>query len=110
MKEESKCDLHHYDPCKCGEHMCGDYMYKEHKEQHSCCYSEEMLKLADKAWMEVLKEKMKAEIEKVEGAELEELAKIVGKANGEKWKNRISAKMQKEEYQDSLKEYFSSHQ
>jgi hypothetical protein len=64
---------------------------------------ERLLALADEAWMELLKEKMKAEIEKTNGAHMSEVAKLVVEANCAKWGNMIQAKMKCNEYKESLR-------
>jgi len=53
--------------------------------------SHRLLEIADLAWMEVLKEKIKEHI-KATDPKLDELAKIVSEANHKRWKQ----KMQKE--------------
>ena len=58
------------------------------KEQE-CNMHEKFLCLADEAWMELLKEKIKAEIEKSGGAKLNALAKLVAETNGRKWQFMI---------------------
>jgi hypothetical protein len=100
--------------CKCGEHChCGEHCQchdKTHQHCHEkeCDCAEKFLKLADEAWAEVLKEKIKAEIEKKKGGDLEKLAVIIAKANGEKWKNKMTIKTKSEEYKNTLKDYFTS--
>ena len=101
--------LHYEECCKCGE--SGQYHHDKvchncHEKECSC--AEKFLKLADEAWMEVLKEKIKSEIEKKKGNEIENLAEIITKANGEKWRHKISIRTKCDEYKNDLKEYFSS--
>ena len=99
--------LNHEEFCKCGEHChCHDKISQQCHEKE--CAAEIFLKLADEAWVEVLKEKIKTEIEKKKGSDLEKLAVIIAKANGEKWKNKIAIKTKSEEYKNTLKDYFSS--
>jgi hypothetical protein len=94
--------------CKCGEHcQCGDKLRHEHHEEHCHC-EEKFLKLADEAWMEILKEKIKAEVEKKQGESLGKLAEIIAQANCEKWKHKITIKSKCEEYKSTLREFFSS--
>lgn len=94
--------------CKCGEHcQCGDKPRQEHHEEHCHC-EEKFMKIADEAWMELLKEKIKAEIEKKQGDSLEKLAEIITKANSEKWRHKITIKSKCEEYKNNLKDFFSS--
>lgn len=101
MKEYKEC-------CSTsGEHYKGCGEKKCHQEK-GCTCSEDFLKLADEAWMEVLKEKIKAEIKKEKDCELNKLAEIIAKANCEKWKHKIGLKMKNEEYKNEIKEFFSS--
>lgn len=79
--------------CNCG---CG------------CSCSDNFLKLADEAWMEVLKEKIKAQIIAHKGEHMDKLAGLIAKANGERWKNKISSKTKSNEFKDELKDFFSS--
>ena len=99
--------------CKCGEHCkCGDKLYGHHHEEHyhheENHHEEKLLKLADEAWMELLKEKIKAEIESKKGDQLRELAKIIALANKEKWHHKMAAKITCKEFKESLKEFFKS--
>jgi len=91
--------------CGCGAHMS---MHSEEGCGCGCNCSEKFLKLADEAWMEVLKEKIKSKIMNYKGEHMEQLAEIIAKANGERWKNKISSKMKGHEFKESLKEFFSS--
>lgn len=91
--------------CKYSELNEGDCTSPHHGKD--CCCSEKFLKLADEAWMEVLKEKIKDEIRKEKECGLIKLAEIIAKANSEKWKHKIGLKMKRENYKDTLKEYFS---
>lgn len=69
-----------------------------------CCnMHEEMLALADEAWMELMKEKMKAEIDRVSGAHMEKVAKLVTETNFAKWSDLIKGKAKCNEYKDNLK-------
>lgn len=74
----------------------------------SCSCSDNFLKLADEAWMEVLKEKIKCKIIAHKGEHMDKLAELIAKANGERWKNKISSKTKSNEFKDELKAFFSS--
>lgn len=95
MKEEY-CNIHNSHHEECCQKEC------------SCDWSEKFLKLADEACKELLKEKIKAKMEKEHGAHFEKLAEMLGKAHKEKWEYKISAKMKHKEFKDNLKEFFSS--
>ena len=58
--------------------------------------------------MELLKEKIKAEVENKQGDSLRRIAEIVAEANSEKWKHKITIKSKCEEYKNTLKDFFSS--
>lgn len=95
-------------PCPCG---CGAKISHTHSDSGcncGCSCSDNFLKLADEAWMEVLKEKIKGQIITHKGEQMDKLAAIIAKANGERWKNKISSKINSNEFKDSLKEFFSS--
>ena len=99
---------HHEEYCKSGEHhQCCDKMHKKSHEEH-CCHSDKLLEFAGEAWKELLKEKIKANIEKEHGPHLDKLADMLAKANGDRWKHKIEAKMCYEEYQNTLKDFFKS--
>lgn len=91
--------------CGCGGH--GHHHYHDHGEE-GCKCAEKFLEIADEAWKEVLKEKIKAKIIAKKGEHIEKLAEIIAMANGQKWKSKISAKKNCHEFKDSLKEFFSS--
>jgi hypothetical protein len=94
--------------CKSGEQgQCCGKSHQQNAEKHSDC-PKHFLELADKAWMELLKDKIKIEIENKKGAELEKLAEIIAKANGKKWKHKIAAEMECEDYKNTLKDFFTS--
>ncbi|MDR3543993.1 MAG: hypothetical protein P4L69_24020 [Desulfosporosinus sp.] len=68
-----------------------------------CDMHERLLALADDAWMELLKEKMKTEIEKTNGPHMNNIAKLVVDANCAKWGSMIQVKVKCNEYKESLK-------
>lgn len=74
---------------------------------HECTMHEELLALADEAWMELLKEKIKGEIEKSGGAHMDKIAKLVADANCAKWGDMIAAKTKCNAYKESLKALMS---
>jgi len=99
---------HHEEYGKCGEHhQCGDKSHQKCHEGHSGC-DDKLMRLAEEAWMELLKDKIKTEIENKKGSDLQKLAEIVAKANGEKWKHKMAAKIGCEEYKNTLKDFFTS--
>lgn len=76
-----------------------------HGGDSECCNApEKLLCLADEAWKEVLKDKIKQEIEKNSGAKLDALAKLVANANQQKWAYMIEGKQKCESFKDQVKE------
>lgn len=88
--------------CGCG---CGGH---HHHDEDKCHCAEKFLEIADEAWKEVLKEKIKAKIIAKKGEHMDKLAEMVAMANGEKWKHKITAKLKCGQFKDDLKEFFSS--
>jgi len=91
--------------CGCG---CGEHDHHHHHDDEGCNCAEKFLEIADAAWAEVLKEKIKEKIYTHKGEHMDKLAEMIAKANGEKWKTKISAKMQCNEFKENLKGFFSS--
>lgn len=110
MSEHCNHHMHgHQETCGCG---CGCKCSSGHHEHHShgscgCNCLDNFLELADEAWKEVLKEKIKAKIVAKKGEHLEKLAELIATANGEKWKHKIADKIKGNEFKDNLKEFFS---
>ncbi len=78
------------------------------EDAKTCSMPEDFLALADEAWLEVLKEKLKENMREVCGKQLDELAKIVCEANGQKWDNRIQAKSHCEAYKQKIGNFFAN--
>ncbi len=78
-----------------------------HGNEGECNMHEKLLCLADEAWKEVLKEKIKQEIEKTSGAKLSSLAKLVAEANGKKWAFMIQGKKACEDYKTQVRNLLS---
>lgn len=72
------------------------------KEQE-CNLHEKLLCLADEAWKEVLKEKIKTEIEKSQGEKLNALAKLVAETNHRKWTYLIQGKKACDDYKNQVR-------
>lgn len=80
-------------------------------EQESCHEEDQFdwfLALADEAWSEVVKEKIKEHILETQGKRLNELAKIISETNSQRWK----LKMEKEnccyEFKEKIASFFSN--
>lgn len=103
-------------------HEChhGSCSHKHHSHSACCCgsseevecdsdchhhahkYSEELLALADEAWMELIKDKIKEEIKKHSGEHIEQIASLVAKANHARWNYKIDEKKNHHMYEDEL--------
>lgn len=109
MSEQCGCNENNERKCSCG---CGEYHHHHgchsHHDEGGCHCAEKFLEIADEAWKEVLKEKIKTKIIAKKGEHIDKLAEMVAVANGEKWKNMIAAKMKCNEFKDNLKEFFTS--
>ncbi len=91
------------------ENTCSTDQGQCHEEQNQeCNLHEKLLCLADEAWKEVLKDKIKQEIEKSQGAKLNSLAKLVAETNGRKWAYMIQGKKACEEYKTQVRSLLSS--
>ncbi len=84
---------------------------KEHDE--SCCHKghpHEFLKflldIADSAWKEVLKEKIKEHIRETQGEKMTELAKIVSETNSARWKHKMMKKKGVKEFKERLSSFW----
>lgn len=71
-------------------------------------FAKELLKLADEAWMEVLKDKIKEQIQKANGADLDNLAKLVSDSNGNRWKHKMGAQKANQDFESKLNGFFCS--
>ena len=100
MGEECKMDKsEHGEGGKCG---C-----QENGKECSCGdMQEKLMKITYEAWHCLMKDKIKAEIEKKQGGQMDKLAEILADASKDKWKHKIAMKMKKEEYKTKLKDFF----
>lgn len=86
--------------CKCGSDCsckkggsCGDFSAK-------------LIQMADDAWTCLLKEKIKARVEKINGAQLDQLADLVAASNNERWKEKLKAKESCNDFQEKIEAFF----
>ncbi len=95
--------------CGCGGGSCGCGCHqKSCCSEGSCCdYAENFLALADEAWMEVLKDKIKEHILSND-QKINEIAKIVAEANCERWKKKMACDHCCDSYEDKLSALFES--
>lgn len=89
--------------CGCGQgQTCDCCCHQEGK-----CFSDQLLAMADEAWMELLKEKIKKKIEESTGKHLDKLAGLVAKANHARWNHKMEITKLKEEYKQQLSDFFN---
>lgn len=88
---EGSCNHHHH----------------HHAHDHHGDFARELLEMADEAWMEVLKEKIKDHIRTTNGAHLDQLAKLVSESNHERWKHKMNVQKDVHSYQDKLSAFFN---
>lgn len=105
---------HHHHHChdhKCcsddSEDHCHSDKCHESKGEDGEDFAHHLLELADAAWRDVLKEKIKEEIKGRHSAKLDELARIVSEANSAKWKQKMSSKKGCKEFHEKLCHFFN---
>lgn len=103
------CHHHHHESCCCGheehEHSC---CHEGHHHDHeSCDFSSQLLEMADEAWMELLHEKIKANIAASNGQQLDQLAKLVSDTNNARWKGKLGAKKGCADFKDKVNDFFN---
>ena len=93
--------------CPCHHQVCS-VCHSKMSEDGSCeDFPKSMLELADAAWMEVLKEEIKAHIMATQKGRMKELAKIISEANNQRWKNKMEKKHGCNEFKEKLCSFFS---
>lgn len=93
------CDHHHHHHDECCHH---EHHHACHEQQTK--YADELLALADEAWMEVLKEKIKDQIRSTSSQHLDALAKLISQANHNRWKHKMEGKTTKEDFEQNLQQ------
>lgn len=99
--------MNHSHQCSCSCH---------HKHCHSCCHNHleeeesddtsQLLELANEAWREVLKEKIKENI-RASDHKIDKMANIVAEANRAYWHHKIAASKINEHYEIKLNDLFN---
>lgn len=91
--------------CGCGSKGCNSCCGCKHCQCscHQGKYADQLLHLADEAWMEVVKEKIKEEIRQHSGESIDQLAKLVATANHARWKDKMQAKKDQEDFETQLR-------
>jgi len=95
--------------CPCCKTGCGcqsSNSCSSHGSGGGCDYAAKFLDLADQAWMEVLKEKIKDQI-KSNAKNMDELAHLIAEANHERWHKKIENKQSTGCYEEKLKNFFT---
>jgi hypothetical protein len=95
-KSCSSESCHEKSCCSCKNCECGC-----HSKKHKHC--DDLLHLADEAWMEVLKEKIKDEIRQNSADHLKKLAEIVSKANHKRWMDKMEDKRNVESFEEQVR-------
>jgi|SRR5580700_3667052 hypothetical protein len=88
--------------CCCSCHTEQESCDKEHSESKSY-----FLDIADEAWEEVLKDKIKEHILKTQNDRMTELAKVVSEGNNRRWKHRMEKKHSCQEFEEEICRFFS---
>jgi hypothetical protein len=100
---------HSKNSCGCGSQSCGasgnSCSCSCHNSSKKCDAASKFLELADCAWKEVLKEKIKEHI-KANAKHLDELASLIAEANHEKWKKKIENNKCCTSFEDKLNDFF----
>lgn len=106
---ESNCNC----SCHSQGHPCCCPCHTKHAEcfdEHECSAEAKanyFLEIADEAWEEVLKEKIKEYLLKNQNDHMNKLAKIVAEGNNHRWRNRMEKKQGCMEFQEELCQFFS---
>jgi hypothetical protein len=98
---------HEYDEeccCCCDDHCDLEHHHHHHHENQD--FAAQLLEMADDAWMELLKEKIKKQIESAGGKHLDHLAKIVAESNKERWEHKLAINELASNYKEKLTEFF----
>lgn len=74
--------------------------------QKEACFSDQLLEMADEAWMELLHEKIKKQIEATSGKRLDELAAIASKANHARWTEKMDICKTKDDFKQQVQDFF----
>jgi len=99
------CSHGHSHEQSCGENCCACHNCQcachNHQQEK---YSHELLELADEAWMEVLKEKIKDHIRQISGDRLTKMAELVSTSNHARWKEKMQEKKDIQDFEERLHE------
>lgn len=93
---------HSHSSCHSSSGCCEDQDCGCSCHHHGQKYSDELLALADEAWMELIKDKIKEEIKKNSGEHIDRIASLVAKTNHARWKFKMDEKQNEHTYEDEL--------
>lgn len=65
-------------------------------------YADQLLEMADSAWMEVIKDLVKEEIMKQSSDHIKKLAKLVAQSNQKRWTEKLAEKRAHQEFEEQL--------
>lgn len=94
---------HHHHGCPSHDEECCEH---EHEDDHEHDFAHELIAIADDAWMELLHEKIKKQIEIADGANLDKLAKLVSDANRARWNHKLALNKNSAELKHNLDQFF----
>ncbi|MCE5316254.1 MAG: hypothetical protein LLG04_02685 [Parachlamydia sp.] len=97
------CCAHGEHHASCHECACGHH---HHPHEHHEDFAHELLEMADQAWMEVLKEKIKEQIKSTNGPHLDQLAKLVAESNHVRWQHKMGVLKDVQSYKEKLSAFF----
>ena len=83
----------------------------EHKQKDSCCGKmiDSIKAIANDAWAELLKDKIKEQFEIKTGQKMDKIAEVAADASIEYWKHKIQAKEACKEYEHKLFDVIKSY-
>lgn len=105
---ESSCCSQNQSPshsCGCSCQACSCCSNKGHGQEECCNKEKKLLELADLAWMEVLKEKIKEHI-KNSDSKIDEMAQLIANTNRERWHQKMAKAKMKEDFSKKLGSLF----
>lgn len=94
--------------CGCQKSQCGQQSCSSGScgsGSGKCDFPKKFLELADQAWMEVLKEKIKERILS-NAPQMDELAGLISEANHERWQKKMENEQCCGCYEERLREFF----
>ncbi len=102
-KEGCCCSCHkEHGSCGCCKEQKHDSCCKEHGEDCHNHFAKHLLCVADEAWMELLKDKIKKHILSSCDQQLEQIAEIVSESNKMRWEHKTAIQKAKEDFQEKL--------